>query len=59
MSRRSYPRLSHMKYSRGGGIQRDTHKGGNGYKTQAMGDSHYFIFHKVDLIGISDHCVKK
>ena len=37
----------------------DTHKGVNGGKIQAMGNSHYSIVRKVFLLGVSDHCVKK
>ena len=48
-----------MKYSRGGGIHRDTHKEVNGGNIQAMGTSHYFIIHKFALLGVSDYCVKK
>ena len=49
-----------MKFSREGVvIQRDTHMGGNGGKTQSMVISHYFIVCQVALLGVSDHSVKK
>ena len=40
-------------------IHRDKHKGVNGGKIQAVGTSHYFIFRKVALLGVSYQCVKK
>ena len=46
--------------SRGGrDIHRDTHKGGNGGKIQAMGKSHYFIVRQVAFIDVSDHFVNE
>ena len=49
-----------MKYSKeGGGIHRDTHKGGNGGNIQDMGTSNYFIVRQVVLLGVSDNFVKK
>ena len=36
----------------------DTHKGVNGGRIQAMGNSNYFIIRLIDLLCVSYHCVK-
>ena len=59
----SDPHIFHIKSSRGvrgevGGVHRDTHKGCNGGKIQAMVTSHYFIVRKVVLLGVSYNCGK-
>ena len=49
-----------MKYSKGErGLHRDINKGGNFGKIKDMVPSHYFIVHQVELLSVSDHCVKK
>ena len=60
MPGRSDPLLLPMKSSKGGrDTHRDTHKGGNVVKIQAMGNSNYFIFRQVVLLGVSYRCLKK
>ena len=43
----------------GGVIHRDSHKGDNGGKIQAMVTSHYCMVRQVVLLVFSDSCVKK
>ena len=64
MSGWSDPGLPHTKSLRmgwvgGWGVYRDPHKGGYCGKIESMGNYHYFIAHKVTLIGVSDHCFNK
>ena len=58
MSGISDPRLSNMKYSKGGRyIHIYMHKGVNCGNIQAMGTYNYFIIRQVALLGVSDQCV--